>query len=106
VLKAKPTARCSWRHDVVKAGEVRQNIGFCGQHRDYGRACAWEWSSISPSLGAAGERLKSRMEQVFTTLRMNDYRDVLGGEDEYGHAAKRSLSPARLFHDSADSDLR
>jgi sodium transport system ATP-binding protein len=44
------------------------------------------------------ERLRARMEEVFTSLQMNDYRDVLGAKMSTGMRQKVSIARA-IIHD-------
>src|SRR5207253_855026 len=48
--------------------------------------------------GLEGERLRQRMEEVFTMLRMNDFRDVLGAKMSTGMRQKVSIARA-IVHD-------
>ena len=87
--------------DVVKEpGQVRQNIGFLSANTAiYDRMTAWELVKYFARLyGMEGERLKARMEEVFTTLRMNDFRDVLGAKMSTGMRQKVSVARA-IVHD-------
>src|SRR5207248_6119427 len=45
-----------------------------------------------------GDRLRGRLETVFTTLQMNDFRDVLGAKMSTGMRQKTSIARA-LIHD-------
>jgi sodium transport system ATP-binding protein len=88
-------------HDVVKQpGQVRQSIGFLSASTAiYDRMTAWELVEYFAQLyGLEGERLKTRMEEVFTTLRMNDFRDVLGAKMSTGMRQKASIARA-IVHD-------
>ncbi len=88
-------------HDVVKQpGQVRQNIGFLSASTAvYDRMSAWEMVKYFAQLyGLQGERLRGRMEEVFTTLRMNDFRDVLGAKMSTGMRQKVSIARA-IVHD-------
>jgi sodium transport system ATP-binding protein len=88
-------------HDVVKEpGEVRRNIGFLSASTAiYDRMTAWELVEYFARLyGLEGERLKARMEDVFTALRMNDFRDVLGAKMSTGMRQNVSIARA-IVHD-------
>jgi sodium transport system ATP-binding protein len=88
-------------YDVVKQpGQVRQNIGFLSASTAvYDRMTAWELVEYFARLyGLAGERLQARMEEVFTTLRMNEFRDVLGAKMSTGMRQKVSIARA-IVHD-------
>src|SRR4029077_20815635 len=67
-------------HDVVKEpNQVRQHIRFLSDNTAiYDRMSAWELVEYFGRLyGLEGERLRGRMEEVFTALQMNDFREVL-----------------------------
>jgi sodium transport system ATP-binding protein len=88
-------------HDVVKEpGQVRRNIGFLSASTAiYDRMTAWELVEYFARLyGLDGEQLKARMEEVFATLRMNDFRDVLGAKMSTGMRQKVSVARA-IVHD-------
>jgi sodium transport system ATP-binding protein len=60
---------------------------------------AWELVEYFARLyGLEGERLRGRMEEVFTALRMNDFRDVLGAKMSTGMRQKASIARA-IIHD-------
>src|SRR6478609_3579412 len=65
---------------------VRQHIGFMSANTAiYDRMSAWEMVDFFGRLyGLTDERLKARMEEVFTTLQMNEFRDVLGAKMSTG----------------------
>src|SRR5207247_621096 len=48
--------------------------------------------------GMAPERLRQRMEEVFASLQMNDFRDVLGAKMSTGMRQKVSIARA-IIHD-------
>jgi sodium transport system ATP-binding protein len=79
---------------------VRQHIGFLSANTAiYDRMTAWELVSYFGRLyGLHGERLQSRMEEVFSQLQMNDFRDVLGAKMSTGMRQKASIARA-LVHD-------
>lgn len=88
-------------YDVVKeASQVRQNIGFMSANTAiYDRMSAWELVSYFGRLyGMSEERLRERMETVFTTLQMNDFRDLLGAKMSTGMRQKVSIARA-IIHD-------
>jgi sodium transport system ATP-binding protein len=88
-------------YDVVKEPRgVRQNIGFLSASTAiYDRMTAWEFVEYFAKLyGLGGERLKARMEEVFTALRMNDFRDVLGAKMSTGMRQNVSIARA-IVHD-------
>jgi sodium transport system ATP-binding protein len=88
-------------HDVATApGEVRKNIGFLSANTAiYDRMSAWELVEYFGRLySMERERLRARMEEVFTSLQMNDYRDVLGAKMSTGMRQKVSIARA-IIHD-------
>ena len=88
-------------HDVAtQPGLVRQNIGFLSANTAiYDRMSAWELVEYFGRLyGLGGERLRERLETVFTDLQMNDFRDVLGAKMSTGMRQKASIARA-LVHD-------
>src|SRR6266849_4693588 len=88
-------------HDVAaEPGEVRKNIGFLSANTAiYDRMSAWEVVEYFGRLySMERERLRARMEEVFTALQMNDYRDVLGAKMSTGMRQKVSIARA-IIHD-------
>ncbi len=88
-------------YDVVKeANQVRQHIGFLSANTAiYDRMSAWELVEYFGQLyGLQGERLRGRMEEVFASLQMNDFRDVLGAKMSTGMRQKVSIARA-IVHD-------
>src|SRR5271163_4064070 len=88
-------------YDVFTQPEkVRQNIGFLSANTAiYDRMSAWELVEYFAKLyGLSGEPLRKRMEEVFTTLRMNDFRDVLGAKMSTGMRQNVSIARA-IVHD-------
>jgi sodium transport system ATP-binding protein len=88
-------------HDVAtQASLVRQNIGFLSANTSlYDRMTAWEVVEFFGKLyGLPDERLRERMEQVFATLQMNDFRDILGARLSTGMRQKVSIARA-IVHD-------
>ena len=88
-------------YDVVtQPNEVRRNIGFLSASTAiYDRMSAWELVEYFGRLyGLEGDRLRERMEQVFASLQMNDFRDVLGSKMSTGMRQKVSIARA-IVHD-------
>jgi sodium transport system ATP-binding protein len=80
--------------------EVRRRIGFLSANTAvYDRMSAWELVEYFGRLyGMEREALKARMEEVFTALQMNDFRDVLGAKMSTGMRQKVSIARA-IIHD-------
>jgi sodium transport system ATP-binding protein len=88
-------------YDVTtQPAQVRQNIGFMSANTAiYDRMTAWELVAYFGRLyGMSEERLRTRMEEVFTTLKMNDFRDMLGAKMSTGMRQKVSIARA-IIHD-------
>jgi sodium transport system ATP-binding protein len=88
-------------HDVAtQAGLVRQHIGFMSANTAiYDRMSAWEMVGYFGRLyGMSEERLRERRETVFDSLRMNDFRDLLGAKMSTGMRQKVSIARA-IIHD-------
>jgi sodium transport system ATP-binding protein len=88
-------------YDVFTHPEkVRQHIGFLSANTAiYDRMSAWEMVEYFAKLyGLAGDNLRQRMETVFTSLQMNDFRDVLGARMSTGMRQKVSIARA-IVHD-------
>ena len=88
-------------YDVVnQPGQVRQHIGFLSANTAiYDRMSAWEMVEYFGRLyGIESERLNARMEEVFTSLQMNDFRDILGAKMSTGMRQKVSIARA-IVHD-------
>jgi sodium transport system ATP-binding protein len=85
---------------ATQAAQVRQHIGFLSANTAiYDRMTAWELVEYFGRLyGLERERLRSRMEEVFTHLQMNDFRDVLGAKMSTGMRQKVSIARA-IVHD-------
>ena len=97
----RPAARCAAGYDVVsQATQVRQHLGFLSANTAiYDRMSAWELVDYFGRLyGMDPERLRQRMEEVFTSLQMNDFRDVLGAKMSTGMRQKVSIARA-IIHD-------
>src|SRR5438874_5131708 len=88
-------------YDVAtQPGQVRQHIGFMSANTAiYDRMSAWEMVAYFGRLyGMAEERLRQRLDEVFTTLQMNDFRDTLGAKMSTGMRQKVSIARA-IVHD-------
>jgi sodium transport system ATP-binding protein len=85
---------------ATQASLVRQNIGFMSANTAiYDRMTAWELVAYFGRLyGMPEARLRARMEEVFTTLKMNDFRDMLGAKMSTGMRQKVSIARATI-HD-------
>ncbi len=99
----KPTAGVATiaGYDVfTQPSQVRQHIGFLSANTAlYDRMTAWEMVEYFGKLyGLSDERLCERMEEVFTALQMNDFRDVLGAKMSTGMRQKVSIARA-IIHD-------
>jgi sodium transport system ATP-binding protein len=94
------TARVAGFDVRTQAAKVRQHIGFLSANTAiYDRMSAWELVEYFARLyGLEGEHLRARMEQVFTTLQMNHFRDVLGAKMSTGMRQKVSIARA-IVHD-------
>jgi sodium transport system ATP-binding protein len=94
------TARIAGYDVVTQPALVRQNIGFMSANTAiYDRMSAWELVSYFGRLyGMSEDRLAQRMEEVFTALNMNDYRDMLGAKMSTGTRQKVSIARA-IIHD-------
>jgi sodium transport system ATP-binding protein len=94
------TARVAGFDVATQAREVRQRIGFLSANTAiYDRMSAWELVEYFGRLyGLAREPLRGRMEEVFATLQMNDFRDVLGAKMSTGMRQKVSIARA-IIHD-------
>src|SRR5437773_11525801 len=87
-------------YDVAtEPNEVRRHIGFLSANTAiYDRMPAWELVEYFGRLyGLEGDLLKSRMEHVFGTLKMNDFRDVLGAKMSTGMRQKVSIAHAIVY---------
>jgi sodium transport system ATP-binding protein len=88
-------------YDVLtQASQVRQRIGFLSANTAiYDRMSAWELVEYFGKLyGLGEERLRERMEVVFASLQMNDFRDMLGAKMSTGMRQKVSIARA-IIHD-------
>jgi len=81
---------------VTEASQVRRNVGFLSANTGvYDRMTAWEMVryygrlyEIPPDL------LEQRLNDLFTTLQMNDFRDVTGAKMSTGMKQKVSIARA------------
>ncbi len=80
--------------------EVRARIGFMsGNTGIYNRMSAWELVEYYGRLhGMSEAALHERLEHVFTTLQMQDFRDVLGAKMSTGMKQKVSIART-IIHD-------
>jgi sodium transport system ATP-binding protein len=88
-------------HDIAtEPSKVRCSIGFLSANTGvYDRMTAWEMVRYYGQLyGLRGDALTGRMEELFTTLQMNNFRDVVGGRLSTGMKQKVSIARA-LIHD-------
>ena len=85
---------------LTQASQVRHQIGFMSANTGvYDRMTAWEMVEFFGKLyGLSDELLSSRMEDLFTRLKMNDIRDQLGAKMSTGMKQKVSIARA-LVHD-------
>ncbi len=88
-------------HDVVTAPQkVRANIGYMSASTGiYDRMTAWELVEYFGRLyHIPPATLRARMEEIFTWLKMNDFRDVLGAKMSTGMKQKVSIART-IVHD-------
>jgi sodium transport system ATP-binding protein len=88
-------------HDIATApSEVRKSIGFLSANTGvYDRMTAWEMVRYYGQLyGLRGDELQKRLEELFQTLQMDSFRDVVGGRLSTGMKQKVSIARA-LVHD-------
>jgi sodium transport system ATP-binding protein len=80
--------------------QVRARIGFMsGNTGIYDRMSAWEMVEYFGRLYGIGEEaLQSRLEQIFTMLQMQDFRDMLGSKMSTGMKQKVSIART-IIHD-------
>jgi sodium transport system ATP-binding protein len=85
---------------TTQPAEVRRHIGFLSANTAiYDRMSAWEMVEYFGKLyGLSDGKLRERMETVFTSLQMNDFRDVLGARMSTGMRQKVSIARA-IIHD-------
>jgi sodium transport system ATP-binding protein len=94
------TARVAGFDVLTEASAVRRHIGFLSANTAiYDRMSAWELVEYFGLLyGMERESLRQRMEYVFATLKMNEFRDVLGAKMSTGMKQKVSIARA-IVHD-------
>jgi sodium transport system ATP-binding protein len=85
---------------ATEPDEVRRQIGFVSVNTAvYDRMTAWETVEFFGRLyGMPADALRSRMEDVFRQLRMNEIRNVLCGKMSTGMRQKVSIARA-IVHD-------
>ncbi len=85
---------------ATQAPQVRQNIGFMSANTAiYDRMSAWELVSYFGRLyGMPEDKLRERLETVFSMLQMNDFRDMLGAKMSTGMRQKVSIARS-IVHD-------
>ena len=84
-------------YDVeTQPSEVRRHVGFLSANTGvYDRMTAWEMVEYYGRLhDLPPELLQSRMDELFTTLQMNDFRDVPGSKMSTGMKQKVSIARA------------
>jgi sodium transport system ATP-binding protein len=93
-------ARVAGYDVLTQAPEVRRHIGFMSANTAvYDRMSAWEMVSYFGRLYSMEEgHLRARLEEVFATLQMNDFRDMLGAKMSTGMRQKVSIARA-IIHD-------
>jgi sodium transport system ATP-binding protein len=88
-------------YDVAtQPADVRRSIGFMSANTAvYDRMTAWELVGYFGRLyGMAEPHLQERLDTVFGTLQMNDFRDMLGAKMSTGMRQKVSIARA-IIHD-------
>jgi sodium transport system ATP-binding protein len=82
--------------------EVRARIGFMSNNTGvYDRMTAWEMVEYFGRLyGMEEDRLQERIRELFTTLQMLDYKDMLGSKMSTGMRQKVSIART-IIHDPA-----
>ncbi len=83
---------------VTQPGEVRRHVGFLSANTGvYDRMTAWELVEYYGRLHQVPpDLLRERMEELFTTLQMNDFRDARGGKLSTGMKQKVSIARALI----------
>jgi sodium transport system ATP-binding protein len=81
---------------VTQASAVRRHVGFLSANTGvYDRMTAWEMVEYYGQLNEIPpEVLHPRLEELFTTLQMNDFRHVPGGKMSTGMKQKVSIARA------------
>jgi sodium transport system ATP-binding protein len=94
------TARINGYDVATQPDLVRQSIGFLSANTAiYDRMSAWELVDYFGRLhGMREERLRERLEEVFTSLQMHEFRDILGARMSTGMRQKVSIARA-IIHD-------
>lgn len=101
VLKPSSGSASVAGYDVVtQAADVRRTIGFLSNSTAlYDRMSAWEHVEYFGKLyGMADDVLYPRMEEIFDSLAMNSFRDMLVSKMSTGMRQKVSISRA-IVHD-------
>src|SRR6516162_2267132 len=86
-------------YDVVTQGnEVRHNVGFLSANTGvYDRMTAWEMVEYYGRLHQLPpDVLQTRLDELFTTLQMNDFQDVPGAKMSTGMKQKVSIARALI----------
>ena len=85
---------------LTQPSQVRRQIGFMSANTGvYDRMTAWEMVEYFGRLyGIAQEELRTRMEDLFARLKMNEIRDLLGAKMSTGNKQKVSIARA-IIHD-------
>jgi sodium transport system ATP-binding protein len=85
---------------VTQPAMVRRQIGFVSANTAmYDRMTAWEMVEYFGRLhGMENQHLRSRMEELFERLQMNEIRDLLGSKMSTGMKQKVSIARA-IVHD-------
>lgn len=99
----KPTAgsaRVAGFDVAAEAAQVRRHIGFLSANTGvYDRMTAWEMVEYYGRLHQLDEStLRTRLEELFASLQMNEFRDTLGSKMSTGTKQKVSIARA-LIHD-------
>jgi len=97
VLKPTQGAATVAGYDVVtQASQVRRHVGFLSANTGvYDRMTAWEMVRYYGQLHQLPpDVLEPRLEELFTTLQMNDFRHVVGGKMSTGMKQKVSIARA------------
>lgn len=107
------TAQVAGYDVLTHAAEVRARIGFMsGNTGIYDRMTAWELVEYFGLLyGMEESALRQRQEEIFTTLQMHEFRDMLGSKMSTGMKQKVSIArtiihnPPVLIFDEPTSGL-
>jgi sodium transport system ATP-binding protein len=80
---------------VAQASEVRRHVGFLSANTGvYDRMTAWEMVEYYGRLYDLPPDLRTRMDELFTTLQIHEFRDVPGGKMSTGMKQKVSIARA------------